>query len=84
MTPAEVVIDTFGGVRKTARIVNVNASTVCRWLQPRSRGGTGGMVPDTHHATLLAAAAAAGKILSAQSLTIGRPDIVRRVIHRML
>lgn len=83
MTPAEVVIDVFGGVRATARVVNVNASTVCRWLQPRTRGGTGGIVPETHHATLLEAAQATGKLLSQQALTIGRPTVIRRVIHRI-
>lgn len=82
MTPAEVVIDTFGGVRATARVANVNASTVCRWLQARQRGGTGGMVPAEYMQTLLAAADRMGKLLTAEHLVRGKPGIHRRVIRR--
>lgn len=83
MSPAEVVVDVFGGVRATARAAEVNGSTVCRWLQPRKRGGTGGMVPKVHRERLIAAAAKLGKLLTDEHLTIGKPGIKRRVIMRL-
>lgn len=82
MTPADVVIDVFGGVRATARVAGVNASTVCRWSKPRRLGGTGGMVPSEYMQTLLEAAANAGKMLTAEHLIRGKPGIERRVIRR--
>lgn len=82
MTPAEVVIDVFGGVRATARVAEVNPSTVCRWLKPRQHGGTGGMVPTEHMQHLLEAALAMGKLLTAEHLVRGKPGIQRRVIRR--
>jgi hypothetical protein len=83
MSPAQCVIDTFGGVRAAARAADVNASTVCRWLQPRKRGGTGGLVPTVHHATLLEKARAMRRILTAEHLVRGKPGIVRVIVHRL-
>jgi hypothetical protein len=83
MTPAEVVIDCFGGIRATARVVNVNASTVCRWMQARSRGGTGGMVPPEYGEVLLDTAIRMRKLLTAEHLIRGKPGIERRVIRRL-
>lgn len=82
MTPAEVVIDVFGGVRATARVAQVNPSTVCRWLKRREDGGTGGMVPSEHMEQLLAAAQAMRKVLTAEHLIRGKPGIQRRIIRR--
>lgn len=81
MTPAEVVVSIFGGVSATARVAGVRPSTVCRWLQPRQRGGTGGRVPKWHHELLIEAAKARGRPLSEQTLTIGIPTMTRRIIR---
>lgn len=83
MTPAECVIDTFGGIRATARAADVQPSTVCRWLKPRSEGGTGGFVPPAHADVLLAKARELHKLLTEEHLRIGRPGINRRVIRRL-
>lgn len=83
MTPAQVVIDVFGGVRPTARVALVNPSTVCRWLQPKARGGTGGMVPSEYMERLLDAAKAMNKHLTADHLVRGKPGITARVIRRL-
>lgn len=75
MTPAEVVIDVFGGVRATAKAAELAPSTVCRWMQPRKRGGTGGLVPQAHFQALQDAAHLIGKIITIEHLVIGKPGI---------
>jgi hypothetical protein len=52
-TPADRVIEAFGGVRETARILDRNASSVSRWRKPLGEGGTGGYVPTGLLATVL-------------------------------
>jgi DNA-binding transcriptional regulator YdaS (Cro superfamily) len=39
------VIKKFGGQYKLAKKLGVAESTVYRWTQPRSNGGTGGYIP---------------------------------------
>lgn len=56
-TPAETTISRFGGVRKLARELGVNPSTVCRW-----RNGDG-QVPQKQWGALLACAQRAGVAL---------------------
>lgn len=83
MSPAEVAVDCFGGVRPAARALGVEASTVCRWLKPKQRGGTGGRVPQEHWERALAAAARLGKRLTVMHLAVGKPGIERRVVRRL-
>lgn len=45
MTPAELVIESFGGPVNTARILGRSRSRVWRWTQPKSKRGTGGKLP---------------------------------------
>lgn len=73
MTPAEVVIDVFGGIRPAARAAGVEASTVLRWQR---RGG----VPDEYKRDLLDAAKRRRLLLSLEELTWGRPKVGRRVV----
>lgn len=82
MTPAQVVVECFMGVRATARVLQVNASTVCRWLKPKHMGGTGGMVPAQYHQTLIVEAAKMRRLLTEQHLRIGKPGIEVRIIRR--
>jgi hypothetical protein len=51
--PAYRVISALGGVRPTSRIVNVSPSAVSRWMLPKSRGGTGGRIPQRHWQTII-------------------------------
>jgi transposase-like protein len=53
MTASELVISKIGGVRKTARALGLNPSTVCRWRKPAEEGGTGGMVPQIYFRAIL-------------------------------
>lgn len=52
-TPAARVIGAFGGVRNTARILNLSSSTVSRWQKDRDEGGTGGRVPTKRQGQIL-------------------------------
>lgn len=52
-TPAARVIKAFGGVRETARVLEISSSTVSRWQKEREEGGTGGRVPTKHQSALL-------------------------------
>lgn len=83
MTPQQVVIDVFGGIRAVARVVDVAPSTVLRWGLPRKRTGNGGLVPAEYHEALLLAAHERGKFLTPDHLKIGKPGIVCRVIRRL-
>lgn len=67
-TPASRVISAFGGVRATARILDVASSTVSRWQKAREHGGTGGKVPTKHMREVLDEAKRRGLHLSAEDL----------------
>ncbi|CAB4183692.1 hypothetical protein UFOVP1375_46 [uncultured Caudovirales phage] len=51
--PAYRVICMLGGVRPTARIVDVSPSAVSRWMMPAASGGTGGRIPQRHWQTII-------------------------------
>lgn len=53
MSPAEKVIAAFGGVRATARALNINSSSVSRWRMPADKRGLDGRVPSIHQARIL-------------------------------
>jgi hypothetical protein len=83
MTPQQVVIDVFGGIRAVARVVDVAPSTVLRWGIPRKRSGNGGLIPSMYHQALLSAALEQGKRLTEEHLRIGKPGIQSRIIRRL-
>lgn len=50
------IIDKFGGARRLAPFLGLVPSAVYRWTHPRSKNGTGGLIPAPHvHAVLRAA-----------------------------
>ena len=51
--PAYRVIVKLGGVRPTARIVDVSPSAVSRWMMAAAQGGTGGRIPQRHWQTII-------------------------------
>lgn len=53
-TPADKVIEAFGGVRKTALAVGRASSSVCRWRMPREKGGLAGRVPSSVQPIIMA------------------------------
>ncbi len=54
LEPAASVVTICGGIEATARLVKRDRSVVNRWLLPKDKGGTGGMIPMHHAQTLLA------------------------------
>lgn len=53
-TPAERVIQKFGGHAKLAALLGINVTRVYRWTYPTGkRGGSGGTIPQRHHVRLL-------------------------------
>jgi hypothetical protein len=72
MSPAEIVIETFGGIRPTARLLDVAPSSVFRWLARTSEAGVAGAVPDRYWEALLQAARGLDKPLTKADLANGR------------
>lgn len=72
ITPADRVIEAFGGVRATARLLGRNPSSVSRWRKPREEGGSDGRVPGAIQEEVLAKAKQAGLSLTAEDLIIAR------------
>jgi transposase-like protein len=63
MSPVEVVIKVFGGVRATARALGINPGTVSRWRDT---------VPSKHHVRLIDLARRQGRRLTSNDLVRGR------------
>lgn len=74
MTPAELVITQFGGVRPLARELGIDHSSVARWPKPKQERGSGGLIPSQYHARILALAQARGIDLSALDIVYGRDE----------
>lgn len=53
LTPADIVIEAFGGVSATARKIGRSRGAVCKWTLPLSRQGTGGRIPSKARAKIL-------------------------------
>lgn len=60
MEPAQSIIAKCGGAASVSEWTSVHVTRVRRWTYPKSRGGTGGLIPAAHQAPLLAAARARG------------------------
>lgn len=67
MEPAHTIIERLGGEAAVARIAGVAITAPYRWQQPRSKGGTGGVIPHWHVGKLLAHAEACGLDITAAS-----------------
>lgn len=70
-TPADIVIERFGGCRAVARVLDVDHSWVVRWRKPKREGGTAGLVPVSHQRVLLEEAEKRGIELTAVELVVG-------------
>lgn len=58
MEPAQTIIKRLGGPSKVAEIASVHRTRVSNWKRPKAFGGTGGVIPQSHHIALLDYAAA--------------------------
>lgn len=74
MTPAEVVIKEFGGIRELARALEIHPSSVWQWKQPRNSGrGRDGLIPSDFHETILNLAKLRQVTVTPTDLVLGRP-----------
>ena len=53
LAPARIVVQKIGSVQLTAQAAGVDESRVRRWMMPREKGGTGGLVPTRNQQRLL-------------------------------
>jgi hypothetical protein len=51
---AATVIERCGGVQAVSRLLEIDVSRVYRFTYPKSKGGTGGWIPQRHQHVLLA------------------------------
>jgi len=51
--PAFGIVMAFGGPEKLAELSGKPIQTIRRWMRPKDRHGTGGVIPHWHHADLL-------------------------------
>lgn len=73
LTPAEYVIQQFGGVGKTARAIGRSVSSVSKWQIPKERRGTGGHIPAGVRHTILAQAKERNLKITSTHLDFGGP-----------
>lgn len=66
--PANGVINTLGGVKVVADLLDKDVSTIRRWRMPRPEG-TGGFIPDDDKVRLIERAAKLGVKLSWRDFT---------------
>ena len=52
LNPAKTIIERLGGVDAVAEICGKHRTRVFRWMYPRKRGGTGGLIPQTEFSKL--------------------------------
>lgn len=64
MEPAATIIKRLGGEAKVSEITQRGVTAPYKWQYPVEKGGTGGLIPQRLHRTLLDYAAANGVELS--------------------
>ncbi len=72
MDPATRIIERLGGEAKVAAITGLALTAPYRWQYEKSRGGTGGLIPQAHHRALLDYADAHRIALSAEDFLMPR------------
>lgn len=72
-TVAEHVIEKCGGFKPVSEWLGLDLSAVYRFTYPRSRGGTDGVIPARHQATLLQKARENGVDLNPADFFVAPP-----------
>lgn len=65
LEPANSIIDRFGGPDNVREITGASRTRVYRWTQPKSEGGTDGLIPTPQVVKLLSHARSNGMPLTA-------------------
>lgn len=75
-SPAAAVLDLFRAAgwsaRRLARALDVNTTSVTRWMYPRP-AGSGGLIPPHYHVPLLDLSREIGAGVTPDVLVLGRP-----------
>jgi hypothetical protein len=58
MEPARTIISRLGGAAKVRDLTGASINAPYRWQYAKDKGGTGGLIPQRYHRTLLDYAAA--------------------------
>lgn len=53
MEPASTIIKRLGGEAKVSEITGMAFTAPYRWQHEKAKGGTGGLIPQSHHRALL-------------------------------
>lgn len=76
VSPGEVVLSEIGLMPTVNGLQGdfpgLHKSTVWRWSQPETKGGTDGIVPSRYHLPLMRLAKRLGRTLTADDLVMGR------------
>jgi hypothetical protein len=72
MDPAAAIIKKLGGEAKVADLTGTALTAPYRWQREKAKGGTGGLIPQVHHRTLLDYAHAHGISLLAEEFLAPR------------
>lgn len=72
LNPAQYVLFIFGGLRRTARLLELNHSSILRWSRPKERNGTGGIIPSWHRHLILTLAQQWDLDITSHDLDFGR------------
>lgn len=82
LSPAEYLIRTIGGVRKTARAIGRTPPTISAWRRSRKARGTGGQIPGAAHKSILSYARRKKLDVKAEDLIYGREVAIANKIKR--
>jgi hypothetical protein len=79
LTPAEYVVEIFGGVRKAGVALGRTASSISKWKKSDKNGGCGGRVPSRMQEVVLQVARIKKLDITAEDLINGRDvaDVVK-------
>jgi hypothetical protein len=66
MNPAQIIISRLGGEAQVAFVTATSYTAPYRWQAAKAKGGTGGLIPQRYHRTLLDYARSRGIALTAE------------------
>jgi hypothetical protein len=78
ISPAEIVISAFGGVRATARAIGRSPGAVCKWKHRRENKGCDGFIPSAAQREILRVASKKKINITLDDLAFGREIKERR------
>lgn len=76
--PAQLVIETFGGVHMAAKAIGRSPASVCNWQKTRKWKGSQGSIPVSAQKDILKVAGKLGLDLTLEDLNFGRTIRMRK------